>query len=603
MHPRFIMLISFLFLLTSGAAAQALTNDEVFKYDEAHPAAGYWIGTLTTDQGNKLALIVSAEKKDEWEVKISALAGGLLDTPCSDIKEKGQEFSFTITGFPGTTPHFEGNISEDGQAFKGSVTDLKKEKPQPGSFLLRRTVKASDMANPLAFTGELNAQGITIPMTILLAKTPGGNWVGSLDIPMQNLHEFPFINISETEDGTITAELPVPGGADIEVKPDEMNKHLEGVFRQSGLVMKIDFTRDENYTYRNLVRLQTPQKPYPYREIPVTAPHPQGFSLGGTLTLPDPEKYGNGPYPAVVLISGSGQQDRDESILGHKPFLIIADYLTRHGIAVMRYDDRGVGDSEVKESKLVTEATTSDFATDTIAVINKLKTMKEIDSDHIGLIGHSEGGLIAPMVADRMGNNIDFIILLAGPGVKGDLLLVKQTELLLKAAGVSDESIKAQSEIRRKLFEAVEDDDEAIAKKYLKKLITKQLESTGRKVTDTEIQDALKTAEKQLLNPWMRYFLSYDPAPVLARVKCPVLALNGTRDLQVWHKQNLDAIERIRKQADLPVTVIRYEGLNHLFQPARTGTVSEYITIETTIDEQVLSDMTEWIRKQVSRKN
>lgn len=277
--------------------------------------------------------------------------------------------------------------------------------------------------------------------------------------------------------------------------------------KQAGIVMDIAFARNDGYIGSELKRPQHPKPPYPYEVREVSIEHPAGHRLAGTLTVP----AGQGPHPAAVLISGSGPQDRDETLLGHKPFLVIADYLTRHDIAVLRYDDRGTGQSTGEFST----ATTQDFATDALAAVNSIMTQDGVDPERIGLIGHSEGAM----------------------GVR------------------DDEELPGQ-------------------------LIEVQL--------------------NQLTSPWMRYFLTSDPRPALAGIKCPVLACNGTLDLQVWHEQNLEVIEQTITEAGGDVTAKRYEGLNHLFQPATTGSVAEYATIEITFDETVLRDIVQWIKRKVT---
>ncbi len=592
--PRLLTwLLSIVLFATPSAAQIVQPTGEPFAWDEMRPAAGLWLGSATTSEGQEVFLALSAGQGEDgdWTATITALAGGLLDTPCADIEAVGNDFSFSITG-ASETPRFQGRISEDGQLLSGVTVGDDAE--GSGDFRLHRTLRPTDAADPLAFSGNLVTQGITIPLTIVLAETPEGHWVGHLDIPMQGLREFPFVNFAQTEAGEITAFLPVPGGATITVRIDDLQQGLTGTFEQRGVSMDLDLERDANYTYRDLVRPQMPQPPFPYREREVSAPHADGFSLGGTLTLPDAEEFGPGPYPTAVLITGSGQQDRNESLMGHSPFLVIADYLTRRGIAVMRYDDRGVDESAVDDPALVLEATSQDFATDALAVVEKLKTIEEVDVDRIGLIGHSEGGLIAPMVA-QMSEDIAFAVLLAGPGARGDVLLVRQAGMLLSAAGVPDEAIEAQRVVREKLFLAAIDDDEEAVSKHLRRLIQAQADYAEQEMTEEELATGVEAARQRLMNAWMRFFLAYDPIPALAEVTCPILALNGTLDLQVCHLQNLDAIERVRTEAGLPITTIRYEGLNHLFQKATTGSIAEYVQIETTIEEEVMQDMAEWI--------
>jgi len=593
------LLIGLCFTVSSPAQ---ITNPEteVFEYDTDNPAIGAWFGEVTTSEGSTIfaMLIVEQDEYTEKSAKITALAAGLLDTPCTEIESTESDFAFTLPA-PGRTYRLKGTITDDGQQYTGQATRPDDKEAETQTFTFQRTIRPNNLPEPLAFSGELDVQVVQMPMTIVLAQTPAGNWVGHLDVPLQKLREFPFINIKQSDDGTITAELPVPGSATIEVQIDDLNKQMTGKFLQQGMEIEINFTRDENYSYRDFQRPQNPVKPYPYEEREITAPHPDGFSLGGTLTIPNPEEFGQGPFPTAVLISGSGQQDRNESLLGHQPFLVIADYLTRHGIAVMRYDDRGVAASHVDDMSLVTQATSADFATDTLAVVNHIKTIPEIDADHIGLIGHSEGGLIAPLVG-QLTDDIDFMVLLAGPGVPGRDLLLVQAELLLRAAGVEEDNILAQAELRKQLFQAfLDDEDEEKGTELLRELIIMQtgFDESSDSMTEEEIETALASASQNMFNPWMDFFLKHDPRPTLKITTCPVLALNGTLDLQVWHEQNLDEIERVMKEAGGDITAIRYKNMNHLFQPATIGSIAEYLTIEITIDEQVLSDMTEWIIK------
>jgi uncharacterized protein len=316
-------------------------------------------------------------------------------------------------------------------------------------------------------------------------------------------------------------------------------------------------------------------------------------SLAGTLTLPQKE----GRFPVAILITGSGPQNRDEELLGHKPFLVLADYLTRHGIAVLRYDDRGVGQS-TGDFK---DATSADFATDVESAIAYLKTRKEINQTKIGLIGHSEGGLIAPMVASK-NNDIDFIVLLAGTGIRGDKLLLMQQELILKASGVPDSEIKKNKAINAGAFQVIlESKDTQTLRTNLTKYLTETLQkdSASKPANLTEAA-FIELQLNQLASPWMAYFVKYDPASSLEKVKCAVLAVNGSKDLQVPAKENLAAIgQSLQKGGNKKVTLIERPNLNHLFQESTSGLPAEYATLEQTISPVALEKITEWITKQV----
>ncbi|TDJ55085.1 MAG: alpha/beta hydrolase, partial [Planctomycetota bacterium] len=228
-------------------------------------------------------------------------------------------------------------------------------------------------------------------MTMVFARTPGGNWVGVLDVPAQGLSGLPFTRVRRDDD-TITATLEIPdSGVQVTGQIVENEQRLTGTFSQGPFALEIDFPRDNDYAVPTINRPQHPEPPYPYTMRDVTVEHPDGHTLAGTLTIP----AGAGPFAAAVMITGSGPQDRDETLFGHKPFHVIADYLARNGIAVLRCDDRGTGES----GGSFEGATTADFATDTLAAMQYLATVEGIDARRVGLIGHSEGGVIAPMVA------------------------------------------------------------------------------------------------------------------------------------------------------------------------------------------------------------
>jgi pimeloyl-ACP methyl ester carboxylesterase len=344
-------------------------------------------------------------------------------------------------------------------------------------------------------------------------------------------------------------------------------------------------------------RPQEPKPPYPYASEDVTYSNPAaGVTLAGTLTLP----AGDGPHPVVLLISGSGPQDRDEFLMRHRPFLVLADHLTRKGIAVLRVDDRGVG----KSTGTFATATTEDFATDVLAGVAYLKTRREIDPKRIGLIGHSEGGYVAPMVATRS-PDVAFIVLLAGPGVPIAVLLREQARLLLEAGGADPAFIERNERAQERMFEIVRrESDPAAAAPELKAEVDALLAELPPEQRDAARPSA--EGSVTLVNsPWFRYLLTYDPARTLRRVKVPVLALNGELDLQVPPAQNLPAIEKALHQGeneDVETAVL--PKLNHLFQTATTGSVAEYGTIEETMSSLALDKITTWIlvRTKLSKK-
>jgi pimeloyl-ACP methyl ester carboxylesterase len=349
--------------------------------------------------------------------------------------------------------------------------------------------------------------------------------------------------------------------------------------------MPLDFKRVTDVSQLELKRPQTPKKPYPYTEEEVSYENTQDHvKLAATLTLPP----GAGPFPAVVLITGSGQQDRNEALLGHQPFLVLADYLTRRGIAVLRADDRGMGGT----SKGGPNDTTQNYADDALAGVAFLKARKEINPKQIGLIGHSEGGMAAPMAAAKSAD-VAFIVLMAGPGIAGDKLLAMQISLIA-AAECEKEVASALVEGQQLMATVVQEKDNAVARQKLQEASAKRGEAAKKKL---DAQLATASAQSYAwATDWFRYFLSYDPRPTLLKVKVPVLAINGEKDLQVPAKEDLEAIEQALKEAgNKDYKIVLLPGLNHLFQTTKTGAPSEYAQIEETIAPTALQTMGDWI--------
>ncbi|HEX2208188.1 MAG TPA: alpha/beta fold hydrolase [Longimicrobium sp.] len=340
-------------------------------------------------------------------------------------------------------------------------------------------------------------------------------------------------------------------------------------------------------------RPQEPQRPFPYREEEVSYASVPGVRLAGTLTLP----AGEGPHPAVLLVTGSGPQDRDETLFNHRPFLLLADYLTRRGIAVLRVDDRGVGQS----TGSFPSATSEDFARDALAGVRFLYGRADIGP--VGIIGHSEGGMIAPMVAARS-PDVRFLVLLAGPGIPIPDLMRLQANAVMRSMGGTEAQIQRLDALRRDLYAAVQSEADSaalharlleIGRQFRAGLAPREQGMPG--TSDAEIAESARL----MTTPWWRFFLRYDPAATLRRVRVPVLALNGSLDVQVIADENLAGI-RQALTGNPDATVEKMEGLNHLFQTARTGGPAEYGQIEETIAPAVLQRIGDWILERVGRR-
>lgn len=322
--------------------------------------------------------------------------------------------------------------------------------------------------------------------------------------------------------------------------------------------------------------------PLPYSNEPVAFANAavSGVTLNGTFSKP----AGAGPFPTVVLISGSGPNSRDETLTGHKVFLVLADYLNRRGIAVLRYDKRGIGASTSDYAA----ATTADFTSDAEAAVAYLKTRADVDPKHIGLLGHSEGGLIAPAVAVT-DPAVSFIVLMAGPGVRGDALFLKQGERIARANGVAEADIARAGNLRARGFAVIEASSDATDAKAKLEALTAPAIAAGQLKSD-EVDQTIAL----ITGPWMYYMLRYDPAPTLRKVRVPVLAINGSLDTQVEPEENLAAIKAALKD-DADVTITELPGLNHLFQDAKTGSPGEYGAIEETMAPVALKVIADWV--------
>ena len=452
-------------------------------------------------------------------------------------------------------------------------------------LLIANTLFAQNIAGQ--WNGILKVQGTQLRIVFNISKTENG-YVSTMDSPDQGAKGIP---VTSTSFENSTLKL-VASNLGIEYQGTlGTDNVIVGNFKQGGMSFPLNLSKGTTEAQKP-VRPQEPKKPYPYSDEEVTFENTKaGIKLAGTLTLPS--KSGN--FPAVILISGSGAQNRDEELMGHKPFLVLSDFLTRNGIAVLRFDDRGTAAS-TGDFKT---ATSADFASDVEAGLAYLQTRKEIDKKKIGLMGHSEGGIIAPMVASNS-KDISFIVLLAGTGIPGDRLLLLQEELIFKASGMSDNKLQIIKRINSLVFELVKKSNSVgQLTADLTNLLKQEVKNYPDRPGNISDDDFVKDQVNEVVNPWMLNFIKYDPATALAKVKCPVLAVNGAKDLQVPPKENLEAIKNaLLKGGNTKVTTIEFPGLNHLFQECKTGLPAEYSTIEQTFSPIAMSDILKWIQMQ-----
>lgn len=445
------------------------------------------------------------------------------------------------------------------------------------------------------WVGAVVVSGIRVRLILRVTQNPAGPLTARLDVPDQGASDLPVESIT-VEGQVVRFESSNLGAYEGTLNTD--GSEIVGELKQPSVTHAITFKRVDKVPTRG--RPQDPQKPYPYLEEEVSYENKADVvKLAGTLTLPRTK----GPFPAVVLITGSGTQDRNETTAGHRPFLVLADHLTRLGIAVLRVDDRGIGGS----ARGSDTATSENYVKDVLAGVEFLKSRAEINPRQIGLIGHSEGGMIAPMAAIAS-RDVSFIVMMAGTGLPGDEVIELQTDLILKTQGAEVEGRRLTRELFAEVFGILKKkDDSATAEKQIRAtLATKTAAMTeAQRKGMGQMLAVIDTQLKQFyLSEWFRFFLRYDPRPTLKQLKVPVLALNGEKDLQATPHENLDAIAAALKAGgNKDFSIVLLPELNHLFQNSKTGMPTEYAEIEETISPIALKTISDWILKRTSVTN
>ncbi len=439
-----------------------------------------------------------------------------------------------------------------------------------------------------------------------------GNWKGVIEVPPVELRVYfhlgriagqplsGYMVSPDQSEARIELSRVALSGSAVEIEVTRIGGRFEGVldsgagkilgtWTQRGASFPLELAATESGWA--LPRPQTPKPPVPSRVEEVKIPTPtEGVVLAGTLTRP----AGPGPHPGVVLISGSGPQDRDETLFEHRPFAVLADSLTRAGYAVLRYDDRGVG----RSTGNFPAGSTLDFAVDAETAFEWLKARPEVGK--AGFVGHSEGGMVAFLIGARR-TDVAFLILLAAPGQSGSALLSAQQEEFGRMAGYSDEFLAKSRTLEGELLQAASANlpvDERKAR--LRAVNARSVALMGPE--DRRVHEKFahldEASVNQLASPWYAFFLAYDPAGDLRKVKCPVLALNGTLDMQVRAGANLPLIKNaLESGGNKSVEIRSLPGLNHLFQHAVTGNPNEYAKIQETLAPEALNFIRDWLQQ------
>jgi uncharacterized protein len=572
-------------LLCLALVGLALLSHAVSLAAQQRPLQGTFTGTLEAGEAElHVVLHLSRNSQGVLNATLDSLDQAVFGIEASSVTLDSGLLKFEVRRLG---IYFEGKVSGDQKTIDGEWRQGSASLPlvfqiEPASH------KPEDAKFPVEglWQGALEANGLRLRLQLHVAHDQKGELIAALDSLDQFVSGLPAAKVSQ-KDSSFHFEIP-----SLESRYDgtlDLTKSsITGEWSQSDIKQKLEFKRSDQPL--ELRRPQTPAKPYPYVEEQVTFSNtPAGVSLSGTLTLPK----GTGPFAAAVLIAGSGPEDRDGTIANHKPFLVLSDYLTRRGVAVLRYDKRGIGQSTGSAEM----ATTMDLAGDAQYAIAYLKTRKDIDPARIGLIGHSEGAMIAPTIA-ASSPDLPWVVLLAAPATKGEDTLLNQSDLIARAGGLSDAQVLSSLNFDKQAYDLVltEQDSNVVGQK-LKALV----KESG---LDAALPPAALDAQLHMMtSPWFRYFLAYDPLPELKKTKCPVLAIYGAKDLQVPPKINLPMVQKaFADGGNSQAEVKQLPDLNHLFQHAYTGSPTEYAAIDETFSPDALQMIGEWVKARTKTK-
>ncbi len=566
-----LLVLGFVGLLGCRASTPATIASTPARPRPAATVEGVWDGTLKIGGGNLRVIVRIKRASSGWVATADSPDQGASGIPVDSVELTDDLLKLDLLSLHA---HYEARLAGDQLA--GTFTQYGRATPLE---LMRRTAPVVTTLDG-AWIGTLHAGGVNLRLLVKIKPATGG-WAATADSIDQHVADIPVDSVTVEGDKVKLILSTIDGSYEARLAGDT----LIGTFTQSGVSLQLELVKTAHPPVVTL-RPQTPKRPLPYDEIEVSVENAAaGVRLACTLTEP----RAKGPFGAVVLVTGSGPQNRDEALMGHYPFLLLSDAITRQGVAVLRCDDRGV----FKSTGVFGTATTVDFAEDTLAEVTALRARPEIAPAHVGVLGHSEGGEIAAIAAAKS-RDVAFLVLLAGTALPGDQILDLQRGLLEESSGMSAAEIADSKASWDKAFAIINaEKDDAVATRRLRALYDGLPAATRAQF---EKAGGFDTQVKEVLSPWFRTFLALDPRTFLARVKVPVLAINGARDWQVPPRANLPEMRKALAH-DHDVTVQEIPGLNHLFQTAKTGAPSEYAEIEETMSPAVLTMVSDWIAR------
>ena len=565
------------------ALAQQPPASAAGKTPVARPASleGDWAGTLQVGETElQLVLHLSRDAQGQWHAKLDSLNQSVFGMEASSVTREEDTLRFEIAS---VGAKFQGNIQPDHRSIRGvweqsgSGLPLKFEKRAANAHAATLTVSKAEGT----WQGAIEVTNMRMRLQMHVSHDEKGKLLASVDSLDQGIQGIPASKVTEAN-GELSFEIPA-FQAEYHGTLSASRNEISGEWTQNDSVEKLDFRRSDQPL--ELRRPQNPVKPYPYAVEEITFSSGDGkATLAATLTIPQR----TGPFPAALFIGGSGPMDRDETVAGHKPFLVLADLLTKNGIAVLRYDKRGTGQSTGNYE----QASVNDLTGDAQAALNYLKSRKEVDQKRVGILAHSEGGILAAQIAVKAGD-LDWLVLLAMPATTGERTLLRQSELIARTGGLPEEQIARSQRFDRMAYAAVR---EAKSAATLEAELNGLIEKSG--LSASMPSAALQAQIRLMTTPWFRQYLDFDPVPLVEQIKCPVLALNGDRDLQVDTNDTVPLLRQAyEKSGNKDFTVMEIEGVNHLFQKAQSGSPALYGAIEETIAQEVLNAIGSWLAK------